>query len=103
MNSPRDPAPRPDLALEVPEGDAAEQLTPAAGDAPSSADSLATAPREIPPEVPDADALEQSAAADPGDDVPDEPPEVDVLAEADEADVVEQSLPVRLEDDEGAS
>ncbi|HEV7824689.1 MAG TPA: hypothetical protein VGP02_07260 [Mycobacteriales bacterium] len=82
-----------DLPLEVPEADSAEQRTPAVG-------GVGRAPAERSPEVPEGDAVEQATPADPDDDLDDEPPPLDVLAEADPADVAEQSIAVRMDDDE---
>jgi hypothetical protein len=98
MNAPQDSRAGADLPLEVPEADLAEQLTPADADRPVTEPPL---PRtSIPPEVPEADAVEQATPARPEDDLVDDEPVVDVLTEADPADVAEQARGVRVSDDD---
>jgi hypothetical protein len=85
-----------DLPLEVPEADAAEQRTPAGG-------GVGEDPTAPPPDVPEADAAEQATPVYPQDrDDTDTVPELDPLAEADPADVAEQSIPVRVDDEDPA-
>jgi hypothetical protein len=83
-----------DLPLEVPEADAAEQRTPAEG-------GVGEEPTTLPPDVPENDAVEQSTPAFPEDRAEvDTLPDLDPLAEADPADVNEQSIPVRVDDED---
>ena len=55
---------------------------------------------DLSPEVPEADAAEQATPAYAADDLPADPVAAGSLAEADPADVAEQSIPVRMDDDE---
>jgi hypothetical protein len=94
-------SPRPDTPLEAPEADLVEQLTPAEGDRPLDPSPLPRVGGDLSPEVPEADVLEELTPVD-----PDEPlyepdfPDATSMAEADPADVAEQSIPVRVEDDD---
>jgi hypothetical protein len=82
-----------DLPLEVPEADAAEQRTPAAG-------GVGEDPTPLRSDIPEADAAEQATPVLP-DDRPDADglSDLDALIEANPADVLEQSISVRLDDD----
>jgi hypothetical protein len=98
MTAAQDPRTGLDLPPDAPEADVIEQLTPAETDRPVV---LPPGPGDLSLEVPEADAAEQATSALPADefDVPDTP-DPDALTEADPADVAEQSVPVRVDDDD---